>query len=329
MDLAEAIALAHDVGHTPFGHVGEEKLKELLEEYNIPFEHNIQSYRITTSLERRYSTFEGLNLTYATREGIIRHRTFFDKEEDIKNGIPKELEDELKVFWDIPQPSLEAQIASLADIIAYSSHDLEDALTVGLLKWRSFEDKVDELNISFIKNILDDKLQTRIREFEENISKDEAIIKQIKPRMLSRYIIEELIIDASKSTMRELKKCDNKEKACWQSVRENKRPIVSLSKQLESEVRKLVEEFLFNSVYKEPRVMIMREKAERILETLFNTFMDKPEAMPKITQAKLPTTKKYRKRQLAQIVADFISGMTDKYAMDTYQLLTQAYEKAL
>ncbi len=143
-DLAEAIALAHDIGHTPFGHVGGDKIKELVAIYGLSFEHNVQSYRIVSSLEERYASFKGLNLTHATLEGILRHCTYFDKQEDIKSSIPDELMDEVSMYWDSPQPSAEAQIVNLADIIAYAAHDIEDALSAGLIDWDTFIRKLGE-----------------------------------------------------------------------------------------------------------------------------------------------------------------------------------------
>jgi len=158
IDLAEAIALAHDIGHAPFGRAGGKKINDLVATYGLSFEHNIQSYRIVSSLEERYASFKGLNLTHATLEGILRHCTYFDKQEDIKSSIPNELMDEVSMYWNSQQPSAEAQIVNLADIIAYATHDIEDALSAGLIDWNTFKSKAKEEEITFLEKIIDEEL---------------------------------------------------------------------------------------------------------------------------------------------------------------------------
>jgi len=340
IDLVEAISLAHDLGHAPFGHIGGEKLRELLEPYGIPFDHNIQSYRIVSYLEERYSGFKGLNLTDATLEGILRHHTPFDSEEDIKSAVPTETEDEVSKYFDSsPQPSAETQIVSIADIIAYAAHDIEDALAVGLISWDTFKDQIQKENIDFILDIIANELEQKMDEYKRfNAQATDEVLQKIKLRTLSRMIIEYLIRNVYKQTKSNIEKIDAYQEATWMKIRGNKSPVVAFPSDLERQTDSLVNTVLFKNVYREPRVMVMMQKAKKIIDTLFQSFMDEPQALPKITQSRLAEyfamTERMKKsrvsrHKLATVVGDYISGMTDKYAMDMYQLLTQAYEKAL
>jgi dGTPase len=338
-DLAEAIALAHDLGHAPFGHIGGDTLHDLLSPYDIPFDHNVQSYRIVTDLEERYIDFKGLNLTHATLEGILRHRTYFDSEEDMLKNIPEELKKEVSSFWKHKQSILEAQIVNIADSIAYATHDVEDALEVGMLEWVEFNRLLSDYDISFVIRIINDGLQDAIEKYKQVKGEiNKGIVRKVRHRTLSRLLINELILQTVAQSKKNLTKfrCDSEQLPG--AIRDSKTMTIALSPSFEKQLRNLLSEVLFKHVYREPRVMIMMQKAKRILETLFSAFMETPEALPSRTQARLETyyqlSEKKRKSRtgkckLARVVADYISGMTDKYAMDTYQLLTQAYEKAL
>lgn len=348
IDLAEAIALAHDLGHAPFGHIGDDKLKALLssKKYEIPFDHNIQSYRIVTGLEERYSRFKGLNLTHATLESILRHRTLFDPEEDIRNNIPKEVKKEIEHYLgSSPSPSAEAQIVNVADTIAYAAHDIEDALAVGLISWGNFRKRIKKEKVTFLEQILGGRLEADIDEYKKRdpCHTDETIQK-LRTRTLSRLIINFLIRAVCQQTELNKAALANDKKDIWVDVREQKSSVVDFPNDIGEQVEKLLKMVLLKHVYREPRVMMMLQKAKRIIDVLFQSFMEEPESLPKITQARLaeyfdlssdiPLSEQVRrseeaKRKLAQVVGDYISGMTDKYAMDMYQLLTQAYEKAL
>ena len=338
-DLAEAISLAHDLGHAPFGHIGGDELQELLSSYKIPFNHNIQSYRIVTWLEERYSRFKGLNLTHATLEGILRHRTLFDPLKDIRNNIPKEIKKEILHYLDSsPAPSAETQIVSVADTIAYAAHDIEDALAVGLISWEKFKTRIKEEAITFVEQIIEETLEAHISEYKKrDLHATDETIQKMRTRTLSRLIIESLIRAVCQQTELNKTALANDKKDNWVDVRKQESSIVVFADDIWDQVEKLVKMVLLKHVYQEPRVMMM-QKAKRIIEVLFQSFMDEPEALPNITRARLPRyfdlSKQERKREaeqrkLAQVVGDYISGMTDKYAMDMYQLLTQAYEKAL
>ena len=339
IDLAEAIALAHDLGHAPFGHVGGDTLRDLLAPFEIPFEHNAQSYRIVTDLEERYTDFKGLNLTYATLEGILRHCTYFDNEKDILANIPNKIKKEVSTFWNYKQPIIEAQIVNIADSIAYATHDLEDALEVGLLEWVQFQDLLDKYGIEFVIGIISNDLHNAIEKHKQaNREANEKIVRKVRHRTLSRLLINKLILKSAAQSKENLDAFNCNGEQLMAAVRDSRNVTIALPTTLEQQLRNLLSEILFNYVYREPRVMIMMQKAKRILETLFSACMEEPEALPSRTQAKLEKyyrldekkrSSKLGKRILAQVVGDYISGMTDKYAMDTYQLLTQAYEKAL
>jgi dGTPase len=340
-DLAEAIALAHDLGHAPFGHSGEETVRHLMEKHGIPFDHNIQSYRIVSELEERYTNFKGLNLTYATLEGILRHFTYFDKEESIRASIPRELQREVAQFWSTPQPTLEAQTVNVADIIAYAAHDIEDALEVGLLNWDEFYRSIEKYSIAFMKELIDHPLAESLKEYQQrNGDTSGPLLAKMRNRTLSRLIIDKLIRETTQNAKANLVKLNKKRTASplSEEIRMSPSAMVALPGALQEQVKILVEDLLFNRVYREPRVVIMSEKGRRILQALFETFMRVPAALPTRTQCRLVAyyaldekqrRSKRGQRMLARVVADYISGMTDKYAMDMYQTLTQAYEKAL
>jgi len=340
MDLAEAIALAHDVGHAPFGHAGESKLRKLLKPFGLTFEHNVQSYRVVTQLEERYASYPGLNLTRATREGIIRHQSYFDNQEDILKSIPENIREEIAEYLppSLKQPGLEAQIVNIADIIAYATHDIEDALTVGLINWDRFEKQVEKLEINFLKQIIGTYLDAEMKKLTLRMSEPSPeIINKMKIRILSHLIINHLIIQTGQQTKKNLDSVGGNNNTLCYAIREQDQYVVAFPPVLEKQVERLVNDLLYNQVYSDPRVKLMTVKAERILDALFDNFMQHPDIMPRITQTRLNIdyTLSLEKRNnneqtlLAQVVADYISGMTDKYAMDTYQLLTQAYEKAL
>ncbi len=338
-DLAEAISLAHDLGHAPFGHIGGDELRVLLSKCQIPFDHNVQSYRIVSNLEERYCSWKGLNLTKATLEGILRHSTPFDQPKDISASIPEEIREEVSEYLNgSPYPGVETQIVNMADIIAYATHDIEDALAMGLISWDTLESKMREEDVTFVAKIKDCVVEQQINGYKErNPYACNEIIQKLRLRTMSREMINYLIRQVYEQTKSNIQGIGVKKKL-WVAIREHTSPFVALPKALEGQVERLVDKVLLDYVYHEPRVMIMMLKAKRIIEVLFESFMNNPKALPKITQGRLTDyfamTEKERKsklgkKKLAQVVGDYISGMTDKYAMDTYQLLTQAYEKAL
>jgi dGTPase len=254
-------------------------------------------------------------------------------------SVPSESRDEVSVFWKHRQPIIEAQIVNIADIIAYATHDLEDALEVGLLGWTEFGRLVKNYGISFVEEIIrNDLSNARERYRQANREAEEPIVTKVSNRTLSRLLINKLVLETVAHTRRNLDEFHGSGQEISAATRQSSNATVALQAPMEDQLRDLVQGILFNSVYREPRVMIMMQKAERILDTLFSSFMKAPEALPRRTQAKLASyyqlardqrDSEAGKRLLARVVGDYISGMTDKYAMDTYQLLTQAYEKTL
>ena len=273
-------------------------------------------------------------------EGILRHRTLFDPEKDIRNNILKEIKEEIEHYLDSsPSPSAETQIVNVADTIAYAAHDIEDALAVGLISWGNFKKRIKEEKVTFVEQIVGEKLKVHIDEYKKRDphATDETIQK-VRIRTLSRLIIDSLIRAVCQQTELNKAALANDKKDIWIDIRGEKSPVVFFPDDVWGQVEKLLKMVLLKHIYREPRVMMMLQKAKRIIETLFQSFMDEPEALPKLTQARLTDyfalseqdrKRKAEQRKLAQVVGDYISGMTDKYAMDMYQLLTQAYEKAL
>ncbi|MFC1958235.1 deoxyguanosinetriphosphate triphosphohydrolase family protein, partial [Chloroflexota bacterium] len=251
-DLTEAIALAHDIGHTPFGHAGEEKLGQLLKQYCIPFNHNIQSYRVLSELEDRYIDFHGLNLTHAVYEGILRHSTYLDKKEEIKSSITDDINHDVKDYWDTNQPGIEAQIVNMADVIAYASHDIEDALANGLIVWDDFKERLIEKQVKFVYNLM----ANVENDVPESRSHKEWSSK-IRPRILARYLINTLMQRVARQAQDSITKLPAKNGELHEQIRNLESEVVSLPQDFENQVKILIEEVLFNDVYKEPRVMIM------------------------------------------------------------------------
>ena len=286
-DLTEAIALAHDLGHTPFGHSGEEALDELMAKFG-GFNHNLQSLRVVDLLEERYPNFPGLNLTWEVREGIVKHSSAFDKKAKIKELASNE------------SGTLETQIVDIADEIAYDNHDLDDGLTSGLLKesdlvklpiWNNacakiskiyFKTDGDKKKYLIIRSLIDAQVTDLIQEAE----------KRINRLKLKSYL--------------EVKKIDEK--------------IISFSKDM-LKLRKPLRRFLMEKLYHHYRVIRMSNKAKRFIQELFKVYIDRPGQLPPQIQKRISVDGKRR------VVCDYIAGMTDRYALDEYKKLFDPYEK--
>ncbi len=286
MELVEAIALAHDLGHTPFGHTGEEILNKLVKDYG-GFEHNRQSYRVVTYLEERYPDFRGLNLTYETLEGIVKHSTPFDSPD----------ESGLEMFDMKKQPSLEAQIIDYADEIAYLNHDLDDGLFSGLLTW-------DELETVTIWNTMRKKVLRRF----PNCTDREVI----KYRIVS-MIISLFINDLVGYTLESVKKHGI---TTVDDVHDHGHRLVGLHPEvnlLKNELRA----FLYKKMYFHPNVERMRITADRCIKTLFEIYMEHPSILPQkyVRELELGNMPKER------IITDAIAGMTDRAALEEYRRL--------
>jgi dGTPase len=297
-DLCEAIALAHDLGHTPFGHIGEETLNEILNE-DGGFEHNLQSLRIVDQLEKRYDRYDGLNLCYETREGIAMHTTTYDNPK-----IPHE-------FKRFPRPSLEAQIVSIADPLAYCAHDLEDALNAGYLGFEEIEDRENPL----VKRFL--------RQCQERYSGFHRGDKIIKARLFVRTIIELTNIMVIEETDKNINKYRIES---LEDARKINVDIISAPIQEWEDFKELTG-FLFKRVYRSPQLCIMNEKGKLILTRLFEHLEKRPEMLPRSFMARFE--KAGDRTEKRRVIADYISGMTDRYAMDLYQMMFEPYEKVM
>lgn len=290
-DLVEAIALAHDLGHPPFGHAGEKILNELMKEWG-GFNHNLHGLRIVDELEKRYPKFSGLNLTFHTREGIARHHTPYD--------APPLLE-EFRIY---PQPSLETQIVSLADELAFCSHDLDDGLRVGLVN-------EDILSSSAL--------------WKEIISRARREVKNKDSELLYRRAVRHLIdicnTQVVQHTWKRIKEMDIQTE---EELRMMKEPLVMPSPEFKKELDEL-RKILEREIYFHPDVVMMTEKGKNIVRRLFETFLENPRLLPREVQDKINKSPGDKHRY----ICDYIAGMTDRFAMDTYEMLFQPYVRVL
>jgi dGTPase len=286
-DLVEAIALAHDIGHPPFGHAGEETLSILMEN-NGGFDHNMQGLRVVDELEERYPSFPGLNLTWEVREGINKHTTMFDKAERLV-----ELEPDLS-------PTLETQIVDAADEIAYDNHDIDDGITAGLIE----EKQISRLELW--RMVAADIKKSYIN-LPDHIHRYQII----------RRLIDIQIKDLVGAAERNIKRANIKRPF---DVRRCPVKLISFSKDMQ-ERRAEFRKFLSKNLYKNFRVIRMSNKAKRFIIELFNVYLERPEQLLPVDQTKI---KKYG---LHRVVCDYIAGMTDRYALDEYKKLFDPYER--
>ena len=283
-DLAEAIALAHDLGHTPFGHAGQDSLNSCMKDFG-GFEHNLQSLRVVDLLEQRYADFNGLNLTFETREGILKHCS-------IKNA--KDLGAIGQRFIKKQQPSLEAQLVNHADQIAYNNHDIDDGYRSGLLKFSKLMD------ISLFKECAE-----LVKNDYPNIDETRWLHETI------RRIMYNLIFDICEASILNL------EKFKPQTIDEIRTlpNLINFSKEM---VKKQLElkQFLKSFLYEHERVVEMTNNAKKIIKDLFIYFMNDPSLMPESYQIKST-------QNLPRAVADYLAGMTDRYAIKTHNDIKQ------
>ena len=350
-DLAEALALAHDLGHSPFGHAGEDALAEAMEPFG-GFDHNAQTLRIVTSLEQRYADFDGLNLTWETLEGIAKHngpvikpspRSLFNffkaftpakilskttSKEELYGGPPSLGQADVTVRLSrkqreeagaaVPQPdqklprwlteynerhnleletyaSAEAQVASLADDIAYNNHDIDDGLRAGLFT-------IEQLSaVPAVGKIFND-----VRAQHPKIDEARVIHEAI------RRLINRMVTDLITQTMQNIK---SESIQTVDDIRRLGKPVVAFSPDMQDTNLKL-KAFLMEHMYRHYKVNRMASKARRVVKELFNFFIAEPDCLPTAWRsiAGAPKTAK-----TATVVADFIAGMTDRFALDEYR----------
>ncbi len=288
-DLVEAISLAHDLGHTPFGHAGQDALNACMTDYG-GFEHNLQSIRVVEELEQRYGAFNGLNLTFETREGILKHCP-----EEKAAGLG-ELGHR---FLENRQPSLEAQLANKADEIAYNNHDIEDGLRSGLIT----VPQLQEIDL-FARHWHEVKAEM------PDISERRMIYETI------RQMIGTLVVDLSRASLDRIREAAP---SGIEDVRASG-PLIAFSDVMEQEAG-MLKDFLFKNLYRHYQVNRMSSKARHIIRQLFQVFMDDPSLLPPDTRAPGDG-----KEERARHIADYIAGMTDRYAMREYRRLFEVEE---
>ncbi|MFT8718182.1 deoxyguanosinetriphosphate triphosphohydrolase [Acetobacter sp.] len=301
-DITEAIALAHDLGHTPFGHAGEDALSLAMETWG-GFDHNTQALRQVAALEQRYFQFDGLNLTWETLEGLVKHNGPVCEPSawlsDYDAAYPLELDS---------YASVEAQLAALADDIAYHGHDLDDGIKSGLL---SLDDLVD---VPVVGDALRDA-RALTATLPEGTSRPSALDQRIRHEMVRR-IIHALVSDVLKQTGRNLAALDP---ASADDVRRAKGPVVGFSPAM-AEANAGIRRFLFANLYRHWRVKRMTHKAKHVLAELFDTLASSPALLPDgwREQAAAACDEAGKRR----VVADYLASMTDRFAMEEHRRLT-------
>lgn len=298
-DLVEAICLAHDLGHTPFGHAGQDALNGCMKLYG-GFEHNLQSLRVVDRLEERYPAFNGLNLSFETREGILKHCSLQNAE--LLNA--REPGGVAQRFLDGTQASLEAQLCNLADAIAYNAHDVDDGVRSGLISMAQLRDAVP-LFARYYEATLADWPQ-----LAEADAQRKLLYESIR-RMLSDQVYD--VIDQSRQQLQEAGVRSE------QDVRQCGRTLIGFSEEMKAQSQ-VLKQFLFRQLYRHPRVMQTMDRAQQVVRDLFAAYMLEPERMkPRFVQRALQTE---HLSERARVVADFIAGMTDRYAASEHEQVT-------
>lgn len=292
-ELTEAVALAHDLGHTPFGHTGEDALHALMGPYG-GFDHNAQAIRIVTSLERHYANFDGLNLTWETLEAIAKHNG------PVKGKLPWALA-EFNAKMDLElhtHASAEAQVAALADDIAYNNHDLHDGLRAGL-----FSD-AEVARLPIISSAYRD-VDLRYPGLEKNRRRHEAL------RRVFGVMVED-VIETSRERLEEAGV------RSVEDVRALDAPVIAFSDGLWLDMQD-IRSFLFERMYRAPKVMEKRAEVSRVVEALFPFFLENPMKMPDRWHAEIRLAA--NRTALARLVSDYIAGMTDRFALQLHETL--------
>ena len=297
-DLAEALALAHDLGHSPFGHAGERALDLAMKAFG-GFDHNAQSVRVVTSLERKYLAFDGLNLTWEMLEGLVKHNGPVTDTNAALAKVVRGLEQWQSL--DLTRwASAEAQVASLADDVAYLSHDVDDGLRAGLLT-------LDALQGVPLAGPIAAEVGTQLKN-----PSDGRAIYEVTRRMITAMVAD--IVSHSRVHLAVLAPSSPDD------VRTAGRATVAFSKSMAEDLARL-KSFLFAHVYRHPKVMVVMEGAESIVRDLFARYLAEPVTMP---EAWALAAKSLPERRRARLIADFVSGQTDRYAIAEHRRLFAA-----
>jgi len=287
-DLVEAVALAHDLGHTPFGHAGQDALNECMAEHG-GFEHNLQSLRVVDQLEERYPAFDGLNLSFETREGVLKHCSRANAEHlelSEPGGVARR-------FLDRTQPSLEAQLCNLADAIAYNAHDIDDGVRSGLISTEQL------LEVELFAHYH----QQALAEHPGLLAKPRRLLYETIRRMLSDQVYD--VIDTTRRAVAQ---------AGVQSAAQARLagPLVGFSADMKARTAEL-KKFLFARLYRHPQVMQTTGQAQQGVRELFAAYVDRPAEMREDFAVRA---------DLHRSVADYIAGMTDRFALREHERLT-------
>ena len=294
-DLAEALALAHDLGHPPFGHAGERALAQVMAGYG-GFDHNAQSFKVVTRLERKYAAFDGLNLTFETLEGLAKHNGPLSPDGDqVLRQAVAQAGTAVRLHLDLYAPA-EAQVAAIADDVAYNSHDLDDGLRAGLIA---------------LDDLLEVPLAGRfVREAPRGMVDKQRTIYEVNRRIITAMI--EDVVQESRVRLSALRE------QSLQGVREAGRPVIAASEQRRFEIEGL-KRYLFANVYRHPRVMRVVEGAMTIVRDLFGRYMAEPAEMPGLWREVAEAAESATDR--ATVVSDFVAGMTDRFAIHEHTRL--------
>ncbi|WP_422024720.1 deoxyguanosinetriphosphate triphosphohydrolase [Pyruvatibacter mobilis] len=299
-DIAEALALAHDLGHTPFGHAGEDALSECMEGYG-GFDHNAQTLRIVTRLEQRYADFDGLNLTWETLEGVVKHNgPVLAKGESI-DSLPRAFREYpgLEGLEIDTYAGLEAQLAALSDDIAYNNHDIDDGLRAGLFT-------VDDLMALPLVGDMFRSVFDAYPGLEPRRLRHEAI------RRLISHMVEDVLAETSRRLAEVRPETAD-------DVRRAGRTMASFSEEMQAHDRAL-KAFLFERMYRHFQVNRMMSKAKRVMRELFELFVSEPDLLPDEWQRQ---TDGPRSQRTAETVCDYVAGMTDRFAIEEHRRLFQ------
>ena len=287
-DLVEAVSLAHDIGHPPFGHAGEDALRGLMDRHG-GFDHNLQGLRVVDLLEERYPSFPGLNLTWEVRESINKHRTPYDHP-DLQVALDPKL-----------APLLESQIADIADEIAYDNHDLDDGLASGILK----EEDLDSLEL----------WRTAREEVEGSGVRCDAEVRRYQ---IIRVLINRQVQDLVRASAERLGRLSIRS---VDDVRRASERLIAFSDGMQ-ERRAPLKRLLWRQFYHHYRVVRMADKARRFITELFQLYLEKPEQLPNTTRSRIG-----RGEEPHRVVCDYIAGMTDRYCLEEYRKLFDPTER--
>mgnify|MGYP000146971311 CR=1 FL=1 len=296
--LTEAVALAHDLGHTPFGHTGEDALNELMQPYG-GFDHNAQAVKIVTSLERHYAEFDGLNLTWECLEGIAKHNG------PVTGELPFALS-EYNAVHDLElhtYASAEAQVAALADDIAYNNHDLLDGLRAGLFS----EEEISDLPI--------------VSDAFEQVDKTYPNLDKVRRRHEALRRVFGVMVGDVIETSRALIAASGASSV--EEIRANGAPVIQFTPELWSDLRQ-IREFLFKRMYRAPVVMVKRAEVTQVVKNLFPAFMNDRSLLPANWRTEIDNAQD--ETALARIVSDYIAGMTDRFALQEHERLFGTYK---